>query len=324
MTYIFLFLIGILGYFLMRMITHVKITEVLRELIRWYAGGLAGASVKYADKTKLEFERMTLDKKHKSKKYKFYCMMNEVLAAFGFKARGVTVEGTMIFLIVGSLLLSFAVAAITDKVFLFFLLSPVFLIVVLAGVFLLSRIRVQRRKQMLLDVMDILCSVMTDGILKSVKDNMGQFPEAVRFYFDTFVKNVELLNVSVPQAVNMLNESIGSLYDDFCDSVIAYERDRAKGMEELFNFYIIENGKTLARDREIKRISDEVNMDFFATTGCIILFGAISSNALGTAAFWGTFLGTLVITLLAGFGIGVFIYIQYLLSKDYIYTEKGK
>lgn len=324
MTYTFLFLVGVLGYFLMRMVTGVKITEVLRDLVRWYAGGLAGASVKYANKTKLEFERMTLDKKHKSKKYKFYCMMNEVLSAFGLRERGVTVEGTVAFFIVGSMLLAFVIAAITSKVFLFFLLSPVILVVIIAGIFLMSRIKVQRRKQMLLDAMDVLCAVMSDGILKAVKENVGQFPEEIRFYFDTFVKNVELLNISVPKAVNMLNESIGSLYDDFCDSVITYERDRAKGMEELFNFYIIENSKTLARDREVKRISDEVNMDFFATTGCIVLFGAISSNALGTAAFWGTFAGTLVIILLACFGIGVFIYIQYLLSKDYIYTEKGK
>lgn len=322
MTQLFLCIIMVLSYYLMRMITHVKITEVLRDLVKFYTKGLVDASETYADKTKLDFERMSLDQKHKSKKYKFYCLMNEILAAFGFRERGITVEGFIVALAVLSILLAFIIAALLNQAFIFFVLAPSLFVVLVAMVFLMSRVKVQRRKQMLLDSMDILCSVMTDGILKAVKENIMQIPEEVRFYFESFIKNIELLNISVPKAVNILNSDIGSLYDEFCDAVITYERNRAKGMEELFNFYIIENSKTLARDREVKRISDEVNMDFFATTGCIILFGAMSSSALGTATFWTSFAGILIICLLAGFGIGTFIYIQYLLSKDYVYTEK--
>lgn len=322
MTQLFLCIIMVLAYYLMRMITHVKITGVLHDLIKFYTKGLVNASESYADKTQLDFERMSLDQKHKSKKYRFYCLMNEILAAFGFRERGITVEGFVVTLAVLSILLAFVVAALISKVFVFFILAPALFVVLIAAVFLMSRMKVQRRKQMLLDSMDILCSVMTDGILKAVKENTAQFPEEVRFYFENFIKNVELLNISIPKAVNILNSDIGSLYDEFCDAVITYERNRAKGMEELFNFYIIENSKTLARDREVKRISDEVNMDFFATTGCIILFGAMSSSALGTTPFWSTFTGVLIICLLAGLGIATFIYIQYLLSKDYIYTEK--
>lgn len=141
--------------------------------------------------------------------------------------------------------------------------------------------RVRKRKIELLDAMDILCAVMTDGILKAVKENYAQFPIDIQEYFKKFVSNIELLNMSVPQAVQELNEDIGSLYDEFCDSVITYEANRARGMETLFNFYISENGKTQARDRQIKRLSDSANMDYFASLLVIILFGVFSSVFLG-------------------------------------------
>lgn len=324
MAKLYMFVILVLSYYLMRAITGVHLTQVLADLGKFYSRGMAGASQEYAEKTQQDFKRMSLDKKHKSKKYKFYCSVNEILAALKLKERGVSVEGFCSGLAVLCMLLAFVITVLTSKLWIFFVFTPLFFVVSLAMVFLGSRVKVQRRKQLLLDSMDILCAVMTDGFLKAVKDNIKQFPSEVRVYFENFLKNVELLSISVPRAVNILNEEVGSLYDEFCDSVITYERDRAQGMEQLFEFYISENAKTLARDREIKRISDAENMDFLATVICIVLFGFVSSSMLGAAAFWSSALGIVVISLLAVFGVGVFIYIQYLLSKEFIYTERGK
>lgn len=313
----------ILSTIFMCMLTHVNLGHVLRDVLRALAKGLAGSSKNYHEDTHQQFERMTLEQKRKSKKYKYYCFVNEMLATFKFNEKGITVEGFTIGIFVILLAVGMILSMLTSKAFLFFLVPILGLPTTIAGIFLASRVGVRHRKQMLLDSMDIICAVMSDGFLKAVKNSLLQFPEAVRPYFEHFVKNVELLNISVPDAIHQLNREIGSLYDEFCDSVIAFEANRAVGMEALFNFYIEENARTLERDRAIKRLSDAVNMDYFASLGAIVLFAVLTSVTLtGGAGLWIKPIGLLVALILVVGALVVFIYIQYLLSKAYIYTER--
>lgn len=307
----------------MGMVTRVNLLHVLRDMLRAFTKGLSGKSKEFHEDTHQQFERMTLDQKRKSKKYSYYCFMNEMLDTFQFKEKGITVEGATIGIFVIWLAIGLVFSLLTVNV-LFAILVPILAFpTTLAGMFLASRVGVRRRKQMFLDSMDILCAVMSDGFLKAVKNSILQFPEEVRPYFERFVKNIELLNFSMPDAVRQLNREIGSLYDEFCDSVITYEANRATGMETLFNFYIEENAKTLERDRAIKRMSDAVNMDYFASLGVIILFGVITTLLLtGGPGLWIKPIGIFIAILILIGAIAVFIYIQYLLSKAYIYTER--
>jgi hypothetical protein len=315
--------IGILAYLFMRTLTGLKIFPLLHEILTALTGSAVKSTTQFREQTAVTFRRMSLDEKRKSMKYRYYCFINEVLAAFGLKQRGINVEGFTMSLIAIVIAISIVIALVTSSVAYALLLPIILLPTFIALIFLGSRMRVRKRKIELLDAMDILCAVMTDGILKAVKENYAQFPIDIQEYFKKFVSNIELLNMSVPQAVQELNEDIGSLYDEFCDSVITYEANRARGMETLFNFYISENGKTQARDRQIKRLSDSANMDYFASLLVIILFGVFSSVFLGgDSSLWATPLGKVVIVLLILGAVGVFIYIQYLLSKPFIYTEK--
>ena len=315
--------IGILAYFLMRAVTGIKIFPLLHEIIASLTGGAVKTAGQYRDKTSLEFRRMSLDDKRKSMKYRYYCFINEVLASFGLKERGINVEGFSVALVAASIATGLLVALLSASFWYAILLPLILIPTSIALIFLGSRMRVRKRKIELLDAMDILCAVMTDGFLKAVKDSVSQFPDDIKEYFKKFINNVELLNMSLPQAVNSLNEEVGSLYDEFCDTVITYEANRAKGMETLFNFYISENGKTQARDRKIKRLSDSANMDYFASLGVIVLFGIFTSKFIGgDASLWNTPLGKIVLIVLALGAAGVFIYVQYLLSKPFIYTEK--
>lgn len=313
----------ILGIIFWGTIFHINIFKVLNEILRAFTRGAANGSKEYHEDTHQQFERMTLDQKRKSKKYKYYCFMNEMLDTFQFKERGVTVEGITIGLIAIWVAIGVLLGILTSNVAFIILLPILAFPTTIAGMFLASRVGVRRRKQMFLDSMDILCAVMSDGFLKAVKSSMLQFPEEVRPYFDRFVKNVELLNISLPDAVRQLNREIGSLYDEFCDTVITYEANHALGMETLFNFYIEENAKTLERDRAIKRMSDAVNLDYFASLGVIVLFGAVTTLLLtGGPGLWAKPIGLFIGVLILIGAVGVFIFIQYLLSKAYVYTER--
>lgn len=324
MKYCIFLSIGILGYFLMRSLTGIHIFSLIHEVLVTLMQGAIKGGEHYRETTAQAFSRMSLDQKHKSAKYKYYCFINEVLAVFGFKDRGVNVEGFTIALVFVSIVIGLVVSLITSSVFYAFLLPVLLLPLFIAFIFLISRVSVRNRKIQLLDAMDILCAVMSDGILKAIKDNYQQFPEDIRPYFKRFLTDVELLNVSIPQAINNLNNDVGDLYDEFCDSVLTYEANRAKGMETLFTFYISENGKTQARDRRIKRMSDRANMDYFASIGAIAVFGIFSTTQLGTGNnLWATPFGRIVLVALVISAVVIFIYIQYLLSKAYVYTERS-
>lgn len=315
--------IAILGYFLMRTLTGVKLMPLVSDILHALTGHAVNSVDKYRDNAATEFARMSLHKKRKSKKYRYYCFVNDMLAAYGLKNYGINVEGATISVFLIVMVLCIILAAINQNlayaIFLPLLLMPL----ILALTFLGSRVKVRRRKQDLLDSMDMICSVMSDGFLLAIKNNLEQFPESVRFYFEKFVKNVELLNISVPDAIGILNSDVGSLYDDFCASVINYEASRANGLETIFNFYIIENAQTLERDRKLKRMSDTANMDYFASLGLICLFGLFANSIMGSSeSIWVTPFGKFVLIALVVAAVAIFIYIQYLLSKPFIYTEK--
>lgn len=313
----------LLGLVFFGVLFRVNVVHTINGILRAFTRGAAKGSKEYHEDTHQQFERMTLDQKRKSKKYKYYCFMNEMLDTFQFKERGVTVEGITIGLLAIWLAIAMLFGILLSNVAIIILLPILAFPTTIAGMFLASRVGVRRRKQMFLDSMDILCSVMSDGFLKAVKNSMLQFPEEVRPYFDRFIKNVELLNFSLPDAVRQLNREVGSLYDEFCDTVITYEANHAAGMETLFNFYIEENAKTLERDRAIKRMSDAVNLDYFASLGVIVIFGVITTLLLtGGPGLWFEPVGIFVAILIIIGAIGVFIYIQYLLSKAYVYTER--
>lgn len=295
----------------------------LRDMMFTFNRALSGKSREFHNNTHYQFERMTLDQKKKSKKYAFYSFINEVLAVFQLKERGITVEGFCIGLCVIWFLVGLLFTVLCTNLVFVFLVPILAIPATIAGLFLVSRVSVRRRKRLLLDSMDLICAVMSDGILGAVKGCLVQFPDEVRPYFERFIKNIELLNVSVPDAVRMLNRDVGSLYDEFCSSVIIYEENRATGLSTLFNFYIEENAKTLERDRAIQRMADAVNMDFFASIGAVILFAVITSMTMtGGAGLWIQPVGIVIAIILISGAVGVFTYIQYLLSKPYIYTEK--
>lgn len=316
--------LGILMYLFVRQLTGLKIFPLLHEILQALTSGTVKTTTSYREKTANGFKRMSLDEKRKSVKYRYYCFINEILAAFGLSERGINVEGFTVTIAAISLVVSVVFALLLSSFWYALLLPIIMLPAFIAFIFLGSRMRVRKRKIELLDSMDIICSIMNDGFLNAVKVSLGQFPESVRGYFKKFVNNVELLNMSVPQAINELNSEVGSLYDEFCDSVITYEANRARGMEALFNFYISENGKTQARDREIKRLSDAANMDYFASLGVIVLFGVLTTNMLGNGSggLWVTPFGKAILICLVVGALVIFTYIQYLLSKPFIYTEK--
>ena len=217
-----------------------------------------------------------------------------------------------------SLIVSFLVAALLSNAVLFFLLSPVFFATTLAVLFLLSQISSRKRKKCLLDAQNILCSVMNDGIYTAIASSYKMFDPCVQAPFKRFLTNVDYLNMSVVEAVQKLNADCGSLYDDFCQTVIDFEITRAPGMDQLFSMLIVDNAANLRRDKILTRMSDESNRDFFMSCLILILFNVF--NAISTPngiKFFTSFIGEILVFSLFIAAMVVFTIIQYILAKPF-------
>ena len=83
--------IGILAYFFMRTLTGLKIFPLLHEILTALTGSAVKSTTQFREQTAVTFRRMSLDEKRKSMKYRYYCFINEVLAAFGLNS----VESTL-------------------------------------------------------------------------------------------------------------------------------------------------------------------------------------------------------------------------------------
>lgn len=318
----FIVLIAALAYLFCRLLFGVSPIKTLREVLSSGKVYTKDVAKRIHVSTNIQFERMSVEDKHNSKKYRYYSFITDLLFAFDLKDRNITVEGFTIALCIFALVVSFLAAFLLQMVFLFFVLAPVVFTSSLAVLFLISQLNARHKKKCLLDAQNILCAVMGDGIYLAVKSSYKMFDPCVQAPFTRFLTNVDHLNMSVVEAVHKLNEDCGGLYDDFCQTVIDYEVARSPGMDELFSMLIIDNSANLRRDKVLARMSDECNRDFFASCIVLAVFNALLAYSTpGGIEFYTSTAGVIMILGLGVAAMIVFTIIQYILAKPFYYKE---
>lgn len=318
-----LILASVLSYYIMRELTGVRITEVLVDFIAWALSFLSKTSRQEYLKSKQEFSRMSNIQKHKSWRYRYYAFVNDLLICLNLKSIGITVEGISIVIGLCALALTFGASMVINNIVLFIITFAITYVGIFAFLYLISRIGYRERKKEILETLDILCSVMSDGIVLAVKSSMHLIPPSIKPYFSKFLINIENLNKSMEESVMILNDDLGELFDEFCETVIMFEHDRAPGMDSLFSFIIADNAKELLRDKKIERESNKVNKDFAAT--CILLVLTVLYTIASYDFVRGVYQSSLGQFLLIAYvllGLVVFIFTQYLMAKPYRYKEK--
>lgn len=320
---IILLIATVVSYYIMRELTGVHITDVLTDFIAWSLSFLSKKSRDEYLKSKQEFSRMSAVQKRKSWKYRYYAFINDLLVCLNLRPLGITVEGLTIVILLCTVVISLCATVIINSFFLFCIAFMILYVGIVAFLYLVSRIGYRERKKQILETLDILCSVMSDGIILAVKGSLHLIPPSIKPYFNKFLLNVENLNKSLEESINILNDELGELFDEFCETVIMFEQDRAPGMDSLFSFIIADNAKALLRDKKIERESNKVNKDFAAT--CILLvvtvLYTVTTYDFVREIYAGSF-GQFLLIMYVLLGLVVFIFTQYLMAKPYRYKEK--
>lgn len=321
--------IGILGlgYVVLRSITGIYLGEILlAKLFKAFGKStdwLKHASYEQTVKNKLKFSRANKAQRQKDKVYQYYVFVEDILISLHLKEHRITVEGFSIVCGFICALMSAGVFAMIRNLFLTAVIFCVLYGGVLALMYLNSRLGAMDRKRHTLASIDLLCANMSSGIVAAVEDNINLIHPSIRPVYKKFLRRVTALNVSVEEALAMLNEELGSSMDSFCDTVLLFEKERTPGMEVLFSFIVADNARETLRDVKIRRNTDKVIMDFVASIlvlVCMLGFSIVSYPFCRD--LYTTTLGSLLLIFYVVSGLLSFIATQVVIGRPYVYKEK--
>lgn len=302
-----------------RELTGVHITQYFEKFIQAFLGIVSKKARDAAINNKRKIDTMSVLQRKKSKLYRYYSFVNEILLDMNWKQRGVTVEGLTAVVFLGTCIVCTAGFVVLQNLFLVLITSALAFVMILAFMFLMSRVGHRRRKKLLIQAEDLLCSSISVGLVKCVEDNLKQIPYELQSEFQTFLDQYTMQNMPIEKAVNNLNNNLGSKFDKFCDKAINFEKSGAnKGMQDLFRYNIEENSFTSELDMMCEVAFADMNMDFFAST-CVIMgyvFFTITSVPF-VGAFYTTGFGKAMIIIYAVILCVGFIYTQWLQSANF-------
>lgn len=319
-----LLLVACLTVVAVRVITGSGPIEILRYYFGRLVGALSGHSAKTREKNRVALGQMTAKEKKKNKKYRFLSFLSEILLDMGWDGKGITVEGINTLLQAITVFIAGLVWITMNSFLLALVVAPVFYATLVALLFLFSRMNHSRRKQALMDAEDIICANMGQGTVVAIETNIGSFDPFVVPVFKQFLDEVYNRNASVEAALNSLNANCGEIFDNFCDKAKAYERERRPGMENLFQYNINHNAEIRNLDRECAKAFTAMNRNYLLSLAIIagfVIYTIVTYD--GVAHFYSSGFGRFLITLYAVASAIVFIYIQYIQSKPFIYGTRG-
>lgn len=307
------------AFVLSRKLTGVHISEYVHEFVTKFLGFVAVKARDSAIQNKRKIETMSVLQRKKSWLYRYYSFINEILLDMTWKQKGVTVEGLTAVVFIGTCIVSTFSLVTLRNVILVLMTAAMSFVLMIAFMFLMSRVGHRRRKKLLIQAEDLLCSSISVGLVKCIEDNMKQIPHELQPEFRKFLEQYVMQNMPIEKAINNLNNNLGSKFDKFCDKAINFEKSGAnKGMQDLFRYNIEENSFTSELDMMCEVAFADMNMDFLASTGVIIGYIFFTVTAIPfVASFYTTGFGKAMIVLYAAILSGGFIFTQWLQSANF-------
>lgn len=313
----------ITAYFLASMITGLTITGIIHDLLEWSLDRTMRAAGDMTIKNKRKFNLMNADAKKKSKMYRYYTFLNEILLDLGWRQYGITVEGWTVIDAILTGLVCFLIFGLTRNILVSVYLFFIIFACSIAGMFSFSRYGSMLRKKKLIACENVLCGNISVGIIEAIEKNVSMVDPTLQPTLNRFVERVTLQNIELYKALQMMNQEMGKQFDDFCSKVYIYETENKPGMEDLFKYNVQHNAEVQESDRIAEVRFHAMNVNFFVCAGIVIGFMVLSMGAMpDVARVYMTTGGQMLLAMYASILAGGYIYTQYLQSKEFEYTPK--
>lgn len=295
----------------------IKVFYLLAKFANW----LIRLFGKFINKSETKYHRdLAIGKLNEKKnKVKFYRFLNELTIDLGMKSKGVTPYEL---LFITAILTAIGTIIVCEILFGSIIMAIVMFPIVLCGVictmYTKANLAHDRRIEAIIEAENIVCNSISNGVLVAVKETINTIPIEVRSEFRDFIDNVESKNFHIKTALLELNNSLGSVSDDFIKKCIVFELEEEHGLVGTFKDVVEVNNIKMELRIEMKRRFEEVKQQFIigATMIVVFLIGVIAIYEDVRAFYFNTLLGQLIIAVDVLIIILEFVYITYLRAQE--------
>lgn len=170
----------------------------------------------------------------KSPLTKLYNWVNQQLIALGLKKQGVTPTGYLTFWGLAAVLLGTVIGIVTHLgLFTFFIWILCFILMLMLTRVIVSE-RIEKRELDVMNAIDLIVPEAGSGIKNAIATYIDNFAPSVRDDFRAFLTNINERGYSFEDAMYMLSDNLGTVFRDFAQKAIYYERVGEKEMLDIF------------------------------------------------------------------------------------------
>lgn len=249
---------------------------------------------------------------------KLYNWVNQQLVALGLRRIGVSVFGYMMFWAIVAFIISTLLNIVLSMGFAFF---PFMFLGVYVVVLMLTRVmvadRMERRESDIMDAIDLIVPEVYNGVKNAIVTYKDNFAPSVKDDFQAFITNIQDRGYSFADAMYILSDSLGVVFQDFAQKAIYFESAGEHEMVEIFNDITETN-------RLRRQLRDENNNAFSALktsfiTSVLMTFGyfifLMITDDFSRAFFLGQTAGKILLLVIIGIVFAVLAYITIIKSK---------
>ena len=248
---------------------------------------------------------------------KLYNWVNNQLVSLGLKKLGVTAMGYLLFwgfvAFVTATVLCATIFGFGLFVFLFIMLFVVFLVI--------TRVAVSERMEMreadIMNAIDLIVPEVGGGVKNAIATYKDNFAPSIRNDFELFVTNIQDRGYTFEDAMYMLSDSLGLIFNDFAQKAIYFESVGEREMLEIF-------ADITEQNRLRRELRDKNNVAFMALKTnfviSVLMVGGYFVFLMLTDGFSRQFflqspIGMFLLLIIMGIVFGVLAYITTIKSK---------
>lgn len=248
-----------------------------------------------------------------------YNWINKQLVASGLKRAGVTPVGYLLFWAMVSVIVTVVLGVLLNLkagfvIALFFIFYGVF--ITLARVLISTQL--ERREADIMDALDLIIPDLGKGVRNAITKYADAFPVSVQGEFKMFLSNMNDRGYTFADAMYILSDNLGLLFNDFAQKAIFYEELGEKDILGIFDDIVEKNRQR----RELRYTSGllfaSLRLSFIVSVGVNIayFFYIIGTDGFSRYFFLRTDAGMILLICMMLIVFAVLAFIETLRSRD--------
>lgn len=166
---------------------------------------------------------------------KLYNWVNNQLVALGLKRLGVSVVGYLLFWAVVSFIIAVVLNFLTQMGVLFF---PFMFLMIFVITLVMTRVMVSERMEMreadVMNAIDLIVPEVHNGVKNAIVTYKDNFAPSVKDDFQAFIINIQDRGYTFEDAMYILADNLGLVFNDFAQKAIYFEAVGEHEMVEIF------------------------------------------------------------------------------------------